>query len=116
MSLNYFTLDSVFSQFAFVLPCIRLMLCPVLYYLLGWPDQCMVEQFHGQLETMHIALLACTLGIGNVVALSYNYYQSGGQSMFFKMTTDSDKHVKNIEGAVDKLEHNLSQWYLLQRE
>jgi len=69
----------------------------------------MVEQFHGQLETMHIALLACTLGIGNVVALSYNYYQSGGQSMFFKMTTDSDKHVKNIEGAVDKLEHNLSQ-------
>ena len=59
--------------------------------------------------TMHIALLACTLGIGNVVALSYNYYQSGGQSMFFKMTTDSDKHVKNIEETVEQLGKNLPQ-------
>lgn len=59
--------------------------------------------------TMHIALLVCTLGVGNVVALSYNYYQSGGQSMFFKMTTDSDKHVKNIEEVVEQLEQNLSQ-------
>jgi glycerophosphoryl diester phosphodiesterase len=59
--------------------------------------------------TMHIALLACTLGIGNVVALSYNYYQSGGQSMFFKMTTDSDRHVKNIEETVGQLEQKLSQ-------
>lgn len=58
---------------------------------------------------MHIALLACTLGVGNVVALSYNYYQSGGQSMFFKMPTDSDRHVKNIEETVGQLEQNLCQ-------
>ena len=58
---------------------------------------------------MHIALLACTLGIGSVVVLSYNYYQSGGQSMFFKMTTDSDKHVKSIEETVEQLEQNLPQ-------
>ncbi|MDF1683116.1 MAG: glycerophosphodiester phosphodiesterase family protein [Legionellaceae bacterium] len=61
---------------------------------------------------MHIALLACTFGVGNVVALSYNYYHSshqpGNPSMFFKMTTDSNQHIKNIEETVGRLEVNLS--------
>lgn len=52
---------------------------------------------------MHVVLLACTLGIGNAIALSYNYYQSGGQSVFFKMPTDSAKLVADIANTAEKL-------------
>ena len=60
------------------------------------------------------AFLSNTIPCQN--SLSYNYYQSGGKSMFFKMTTDSDQHVKSIEETVEQLEQNLPQWYFSQPE
>ena len=54
---------------------------------------------------MHVGLLITTAGVGNIIATGYAYYSSPGyKSLLFALTsTDSAKHIQNIEQSIDKL-------------